>query len=426
MYFYKLLLFLILMLPLRGIAQPVNPSTPPEYFPSKAVLMEWDFNQYTWSLYADLIRECRLATAIILVVRDQNEEDQMRNLITAEGIPLSGITFAHVPCERMWIRDHGPLAVQTDQGVAFMDFDDLANSGLDENLPTNLANLWGIDAYNLPYVFCGGNFMVDSYDRLYTTSRVYSNNPAYSKAQIDQVFEDYLGITEIVTFSPQHDDYWGHIDMQLKLLDDTTFVLSEVNAGSGPEYDSLEANYARLQALTGPHGKPYRIGRLPMAEDWKTYANSLILNDRIIVPTYDHPFDSLALATYAQLMPGYDVVGVDCNKIIGWEGALHCITMQLFDEAQIAALRSVRQNDAALSVYPNPVKEGEIVYIRYSESDGTPCTLNVYDMQGRIISTLHWDGSDVFRLPWPFPSGAYVLELIHHNENRYIQRLMVE
>jgi agmatine deiminase len=421
--YYKLLLLFVF--PLYGYAQPLNPWTPPEYFPSKAVLIEWDFNTYTWSLYAELIAECRLATEVILVVRDQAEEDQMRSLLTSEGIPLSGISFVQVPCERMWIRDHGPLAVKTDQGVAFMDFDDLANSGLDENLPTNLANLWGIDSYSLPYVLCGGNFMVDNHNRLFTTTRLYSNNPGYTRAHINQVFEDYMGITEILTFAPQHSDYWGHIDMQIKLLDDTTFVISEVSPGSGANYDSLEANYARLQSLPGPHGKPYRIERLQMADDWKTYANSLILNDRVLVPTYNHILDSTALDAYARLLPDHHIVGINCNKIIGWEGALHCITMQLFDEAQLTSVRNLSIRDNGIHLFPNPLMQGENLCIQFTGEQSLPATVRVLTLQGQVLQSLSWLSGDSFSFSWPHSSGAYILE-VSCASGKYSQTVFTE
>lgn len=220
-----------------------------------------------------------------------------------------------------------------------MDFDDKANSGMDENLPANLANLWGLPAYEIPWIFDGGNLLVDSRRTLFCTNGLYLNNPAWPKAALHQDLKQYMGIEQVVILKPQHNDYWKHIDMQIKLLDDTTFVVSSVTPGYSPNYDSLEANYALLAALTAPNGKPYRIARLPHADNWKTYANALILNNRVIVPTYDHPLDSLALAIYGDLMPQHIVRGVNCNKIIGWEGALHCITMQLFDDEQIVSLK---------------------------------------------------------------------------------------
>ncbi len=313
-------------------SQPVNPFTPPEYFPSKAVLIEWNFNSNIWPLYSNLIYECQSAAEVILVVRDLGEENIMRNLLGDDGVPDNNISYVHVPCERMWIRDHGPLSIMSDSGVVFMDFDDLANSGLDEDLPTNLANIWGLQSCQISWILCGGNFMIDGQRTLFATDRLYTNNPSVPRDTIDSVLHKYMGIERIVTVSAQHSDYWGHIDMQMKLLNDTIMVISSVEQGSGPNYDTLENNYNRIAELVAPNGKPYHIARLPMADNWKTYANSLIINNKVIIPVYNHPNDEIAMTIYHDLLPNHTIVGINCNSIIHWEGAVHCITMQLFDE----------------------------------------------------------------------------------------------
>lgn len=315
---------------------PQNPWAAPEYFPTKAVLLEWDFNANTWELYSELIREIKLAAEVVLVVNNLSEENTFSAYLQNANINMENISFVHIPSGRMWIRDHGPLAVMTDNGVAFMDFEDFANSGASSSLPTNLANLWGLDVYNHGNIILdGGNFMVDSYNNLFATTRLYTNNPGYSQENIDNLLETYMGINNITTFEQMGTaDFWGHIDMQMKLLDDSTVVISSVEEGWAI-YDILENNYTQFAALTNPFGRPYRIRRLPKAENWKTYTNSLIVNNKVIVPQYNHPNDVIAINTYQDLLPDYEIVGINANSIVGWDGVIHCITMQLFDETQI-------------------------------------------------------------------------------------------
>lgn len=411
-----LLMFMAFFMWVTGVlAQPqvpLNPRTPPEYFPSKAVLIEWDFNQNTWPLYSQLIRACREAAEVIMVVRDLSEENQVKTRLTNDSVPLSNISFVHVPCERMWIRDHGPLAVWSDSGVVFMDFDDLANSGLDEDLPTNLANAWGLDSYQLPYVLCGGNFMVDGHNTLFTTTRLYTQNPGYTPAQIRNDLQTFMGITSVITVSAQHNDYWGHIDMQIKLLDDTTFVVASVDQGSGPNYDTLENNFQFLSSLTAPHGHPYRIRRLPMANNWKTYANSLILNNILLIPTYSHPRDSIAFQVYRELMPNHQLVGINCNSIIGWDGALHCITMQLFDDQVIANIKNLSVKEHRMSIYPNPVVEQQTITILWDESHGPGLELRIISPTGQLAETISLAGlHPPLRLPWKHPAGTYHVQV---------------
>jgi agmatine/peptidylarginine deiminase len=335
-----LLWLILLFLSGQLSAQPQNPYPVPEFDPSQYVIIRYPFNSSIWPLYSELIRECQESALTVLLVNNENELQTLRANITSAGIPLNNILFLTIPASRMWVRDHGPLSVRTDNGKAFIDFIDYNNSShQDQILPLSLANHWGYDHYPINWIFDGGNFMVDSHKRLFTTTRLYSHNPGILPAQINQDLQQYMGITEIITVSPQHNDYWGHIDMQMKLLNDTTIVISSVAINSGPNYNILENNAQIIASLTAPSGRPYHIARLPKAENWKTYANALLLKDKLIVPIYDHPNDEIALNTYRQLLPNHTVVGINCNSIIQWGGAIHCITMQVYaDEDELAEL----------------------------------------------------------------------------------------
>jgi len=409
---YKCLIYFWL-LPILAYSQPLQPYTVPEYAPTQAVLIEWDFNDYTWSLYSDLIAECREATEVIGVVRNLEEENEMKQRLEEDGVLLSNISFVQVPCERMWIRDHGPFAVQTEGGVAYLDFNDKADSGLDENLPTNLAKAWGLMAYERPWIFDGGNLLVDSYGTLFCTDALYTNNPAISPTQIEADLALFMGIQKVVPLRRQHNDYWAHIDMQIKLLDDTTFVISSVTPFH-PGFDSLELNFATLDTLTGPHGKPYRIERLPNADDWKTYANALMLNNRVIVPIYGHANDSLALQIYQDLLPNHTVRGVNCDKIIAWEGALHCITMQLFDSSQVTALKEITQPFEPLNIFPNPTKSQAEAYLQLVSHNYQKQRLLIYNQAGQLQSqktVYQVPGENWITLPESLPAGHYAVVL---------------
>ena len=85
-------------------------------------------------------------------------------------------------------------------------------------------------------------------------------------------------------------------------------------------------------------GKPYRLVPLPwprarLNEDGErlpaTYANFLIVNDAVLVPTYDDPADAAACERIASCFPGREIVPVPCLPLIYQFGSLHCVTMQL-------------------------------------------------------------------------------------------------
>ncbi|MBS0486912.1 MAG: agmatine deiminase family protein, partial [Proteobacteria bacterium] len=60
-----------------------------------------------------------------------------------------------------------------------------------------------------------------------------------------------------------------------------------------------------------------------------SYANYLIVNGAVLVPSYDDASDAQAARVVAQAHPGRAVIAVPCRSVIWQNGSLHCLTMQL-------------------------------------------------------------------------------------------------
>ena len=66
-----------------------------------------------------------------------------------------------------------------------------------------------------------------------------------------------------------------------------------------------------------------------------TYANFLIINGAVIVPTYNQEEnDARALELVAEAFPGYDIIGIDSQTIVRQHGSIHCLTMQYPEECR--------------------------------------------------------------------------------------------
>lgn len=95
-----------------------------------------------------------------------------------------------------------------------------------------------------------------------------------------------------------------------------------------------------LKAMRTTEGKPFRLLPLPMTNpifdedenDFRlpaTYANFLIMNGAVLMPTYGQPNnDNIAMSILKEAFPDREIVGVDCQILIRQHGSLHCITMQ--------------------------------------------------------------------------------------------------
>ncbi len=347
MWFISFCFFLVLSVPSKTVVAeneqaPLSPRTIPEYDTIAGVIMYWNPGGTAYDdIVIAVVNSIQSRAQVYMQTNGTGHQQQMSNAFTSNGVPLENIKFIDVYGDRIWIRDHGPFSIYDDGSLAFVGFNDLATNHGDQDLPERLADYWDINYYDFSHiVFDGGNFLVDSHNRLFATDRLYTNNPGIPESEIDDILQDYLGIDAVFTFSALTDDYWGHLDMQIKLLDDTTFVISTVDLWHA-DYQVLQANYHALQAIEHPEGKTYRIERIPKADNWKTYINSLIVNDAVLVPIYDDPRDADALSIYEELMPDKEVIGINANAMIHWEGAIHCITNHIppFEEFETSLFR---------------------------------------------------------------------------------------
>ena len=59
-----------------------------------------------------------------------------------------------------------------------------------------------------------------------------------------------------------------------------------------------------------------------------SYANFLIANGVVLVPTFRDPNDSAAISILRNMFPGRQVIGIDCYDLIWGLGTLHCISQQ--------------------------------------------------------------------------------------------------
>jgi hypothetical protein len=99
---------------------------------------------------------------------------------------------------------------------------------------------------------------------------------------------------------------------------------------------------------------PDQSGRYPdQGGNYRTYTNAVFVNKTLLVPTYQEKYDTTALRIYRESLPGYNVVGINCNIIISQLGALHCITKLIGnDEPLYISHARLRDVEDTVSYYP--------------------------------------------------------------------------
>jgi agmatine/peptidylarginine deiminase len=221
------------------------------------------------------------------------------------------------------------------------------DAALDNTLTQQLHALGALTAPVEPvnFVLEGGGIDVDGEGTLLTTSRCLlapTRNPTLSKAQIETVLKDKLGVRRVLWLEHGDllgDDTDGHVDTIARFCNATTIAYQACEDAYDAHHADLKALESELRALTQPNGQPYTLVPLPLPpaihdEDGKRlpagYPNFLILNGAVLVPTYgDAATDAEALRRLRPHFPGRDVIGIDCRALINQYGSLHCVTMQL-------------------------------------------------------------------------------------------------
>jgi agmatine/peptidylarginine deiminase len=133
------------------------------------------------------------------------------------------------------------------------------------------------------------------------------------------------------------DDTDSHIDTLARLCDTETIAYVKCDDANDEHFEALLKMEQELKEFVTVQGKPYKLIPLPMAQPVydgnvrlpATYANFLIINGAVLVPTYNSPLDKIALAQLAPVFPNRKIIGIDCSALIKQHGSLHCVTMQL-------------------------------------------------------------------------------------------------
>ncbi len=187
----------------------------------------------------------------------------------------------------------------------------------------------------------GGSIDVNGAGCLLTSEACLLNpnrNPELSRIDIERRLKDFLNVDKILWLGDGiiGDDTDGHIDDITRFVSQDTIVTAVEPDPRDENHAPLAENLRRLQSMTDQQGRAFRIVTLPMPEPVyfddrrlpASYANFLITNGKILVPTYRSARDAEALAMLQSLFPRREAVGIDCTRLVWGLGAIHCVTQQ--------------------------------------------------------------------------------------------------
>jgi agmatine/peptidylarginine deiminase len=308
-----------------------------EWEPQSMVQLTWPHKDTDWAPILD---------EITAVYEEMAHEIRKRE-------PL--LIVDKIPHNDTWARDHGFITVEEtsfdhkSKALILLDFcfngwGEKFEAALDNQINRQLYDqglVKGLYENHLDFVLEGGSIESDGKGTIFTTEcclMAPHRNQPLTKAEIEERLKEWLGAERIVWL--QHgsllgDDTDGHIDTLVRICPDDTLLYT----GGDEDHPDLIKMERELQELRTLDGKPYRLLKLPLPRPIyddgdrlpATYANYLVINGAVLVPTYNQPeLDAEALRIIGEAFPDREIVGIDCRAVIKQHGSLHCCTMQYY------------------------------------------------------------------------------------------------
>lgn len=327
---------------------------PAEWEPQSMVQFTFPHENTDWVELLELVMPCFVACVeavarfepVLVVADDRQHVQQLLN-----HIPEEQLTIVSCPSNDTWARDHGGITVFEDGKPVLLDF--MFNGwGLKfpankDNLITRSLHLWGLFGSigkETPHmVLEGGAIETDGQGTLLSTTECLmspNRNPHLSFQETEEALTKYLGVDRFLWLDNGYlagDDTDSHIDTLARFIDPQTIAYVQCPDEQDEHYAELKLMEQELQSFRTRDGEPYKLIPLPWptpcyASDGHrlpaTYANFLIINGAVLVPTYQVPEDEAAIELIGKCFPDREIIGVDCRKLIEQHGSLHCISMQ--------------------------------------------------------------------------------------------------
>lgn len=335
---------------------------PAEWEKQQAMWLAWPHQKNDWPgkfapilwVYADIIRHLARVVTVRLVVKNQQAKYEAQRCLEMVQANLDAVEWFVIPTNRAWLRDSAPIFVQDGNAQTMLDWKFNAwakyhNYRLDDALPAAINAQLKQTRIEPKHrarrvVLEGGSIDVNGKGCLLTTEEclmsdtVQVRNPGFSRQDYEDVFDRYLGASHTIWLGHgiAGDDTHGHVDDLARFVNSNTIVIAEEKDKHDANYAPLQDNIKRLRRARDMQGKPFDVVCLPMPRPIyfdgvrlpASYANFLISNDLVLVPTFNDASDRVALSILAELMPKHEIVGIHATDLVWGFGTLHCMSQQ--------------------------------------------------------------------------------------------------
>lgn len=316
-------------------------------WPGKYGAIQWAFIEF--------IKKVASYETVFLVVANDTLKEKVTDMLTMATVDLNKIQFIKRKTNRSWMRDSGSIIVRNGDEREALNFNfngwaKYTNYQLDKHIPKRISDVLKIPLTQVmykgkPVVLEGGALEVNGQGTLITSEEcllhptIQVRNAGFTKADYEAIFLEYFGVTNVIWVGEGiiGDDTHGHIDDLCRFVNTKTIVTIIETDTEHKNYKALRDNFDRLNNSILEDGSKPKIVTLPMPKDIlfegltlpASYANFLILNKCVLVPTFNDSNDRIALNILADCFPDREIIGISCIDLIWGFGTLHCLSQQI-------------------------------------------------------------------------------------------------
>lgn len=329
---------------------------PAEWEEQDGVLLAWPHEGSDWRTHLEVVEPVYIKivkeisrSEIALIATPAPES--VRERLFGAGVSMKNVRLYSIDSNDTWARDFGPITILENEQPVLLDFGfngwGLKFAADMDNLITRRladAGTFSAPLRTIGLILEGGSIESDGAGTILTTTACLlsqNRNPHLSRHHIEAKLAGILGADRFLWLKNGHlagDDTDSHVDTLARLCPDDTIVHVTCDDPGDEHHLAIRAMVAELESFHTKDGRPYRLIPLPWPSARydetgrrlpATYANFLVINGAVLVPTYGDIHDDAALGAIGEAFPGREVIGIDCRPLILQHGSLHCITMQL-------------------------------------------------------------------------------------------------
>lgn len=231
-----------------------------------------------------------------------------------------------VPYGDIWIRDVAPVA--TSRLVKFKYSPDYLPNRQSHKIDAEFRKWLDSNQFNYTtsnIVLDGGNFIYNGEDTVIMTTKVLSENPKYTKADLIDELKSVLQVSKIILINPEPGDVLGHADGQVHFIQPNVLFMGnfEGNIAVKKQIKVAMPQVKILDLISNYQESGQYDEQIPSAKG--LYINMMETKHAIYVPQYGLRQDKDALKLVRQYTDK-QIHPVNVSKLSTLGGSVNCLT----------------------------------------------------------------------------------------------------